>query len=431
MLGGAQEGAAHEMRIGIWCAYGGTLVTTEGIGVFTHAVARGLATLPGVTDVQLVIQAGDEPLVRDTLAAGQGRIHIAELHRQTWLDRWRWKRLRRRHRRLCDRLAASPTERLAARRTRVEMAIDTVYARQRLVEPPGTRARDVWLLPHVAVERPFTAPTVMLIHDMVPLRFPGTVKAADLESFRRRSTLAVQEAALVGTMSRTIRDDDIVGLLGCPAAKVRVVPPATPDDLGSPAEPSALLAAIPAASRPFLLYPAAWRPYKNHAALIETLATVRQHGHPDLQLIFTGFKPLPTELARVAARFRVADAVHAVGSVDRPLLAALYRMAMATVVPSLYEQGSFPVLEAIRCGCPAACSDIPALREAFADLGGTIPMFDPRSPASIATTVGALLADREGVRRRQQEAIASLPRRSWSDVARDWLAVLQEARSVS
>lgn len=415
------------MRIGIWCAYGRTLVTTEGIGVFTHAVARGLAALPSVTDVQLVIHAGDEPLVEATLAAGRGRIHVAHLHRQAWLDRWRWKLLRGRHRRLCDRLAAGSNRRLAARRDRVERAIDDLFARQRLVEPPGTPPRDVWLLPHVAVERPLTAPTVVLVHDMVPLRFPGTVKDKDLESFRRRSWLAVHEARLVGTMSHTICDGDIVGLLECPATKVRVVPSATPDDLGTAAEPSELLAAVPAASRPFLLYPAAWRPYKNHAALVEALACVRRHGHPDMQLILTGFKPLPAELASVATRLGIAEAVHAVGSVDRPLLAALYRMAAATVVPSLYEQGSFPVLEAIRCGCPAACSDIPALREAFAELGEAIPMFDPHSPAALAATVTALLADREGVRRRQKEAIAALPRRSWSDVARDWLDVLREA----
>ena len=415
------------MRIGIWCAYGHTLEADEGIGVFTHALARGFATLPGVTDVQLAIHAGDEPLVRSTVTAGRGRIHVAELQRQTWLDRWRWKLLRRRHRRLCDRLSAGPDDGLAARRDGVERAIDALFARQRLAEPPGTPPRDVWLLPHVAVERPLATPTVVVVHDMVPLHFPGTIRAADLESFRRRAALLVQEATLVGTMSRTIRDLDIVGMLGCPTAKVRVVPPAIPDDLQTPADQAAVVAAVPAAARPFLLYPAAWRPYKNHAALIEALAFLRHSGHPEMQLIFTGFKPLPGELGRLASRLGVAGAVHAVGSVDRAVLAALYRAAAVTVVPSLYEQGSFPVLEAIRCGCPAACSDIPALREAFAGLGGTVPLFDPRSPGSLAATITTVLADRDGVRDRQRAAVAALPPRTWSDVAADWLVVLREA----
>ena len=416
------------MRIGIWCAYGRTLLPTEGIGVFTHALARRLAGLTDVSDVQLLVHAGDEPAVAATVAAGAGRIHVASLQRQPWLDRWRWKALRRRHRGLCDRLAVTPNAaRLVARRDAVERAIDRLFARQRIVAAAGLPPRDAWLLPHVAVERPLEAPTVVVVHDMVPLHHPGVVKAADLESFRRRSQRMVSRATLVGTMSRTIRDTDVVGLLGCPPDKVRVVPAATPDDLGTPAGRDRLLAAVPAAARPFLLYPAALRPYKNHARLIAALAEIRRGGHPDMQLICTGFGPLPADLARLATEHGLAGAVHAAGSVDRPVLAALYGAAAATVVPSLYEQGSFPVLEAIRCGCPAAASDIPTLREAFASLAGAVPLFDPLVPAAIAAAVLDVLADREGVRRRQAEAWAALPPRSWADVAADWLAVLREA----
>ncbi len=416
------------MRIGIWCSYGRTLTPTEGIGVFTHAIARGLTALPGVHDVQLVVHAGSEQAVASTVAAGEGRIHVALLHRQHWLDRWRWKSLRRQHRRLCDSLAAGARDgHLAARRDAIERKIATLFARQRLVEPPGTPPRDVWLLPHIAVERPLAAPSVVVVHDMVPFHVAGVIKAADLESFRRRSARMVARAALVGTMSRTIRDTDIVGLLGCPPEKVRVVSAATPDDLGTPASRDTLLATVPAAGKPFLLYPSALRVYKNHARLIEALAIIRQGAQPAMQLIFTGFGPLPADLARLVSSLGLAGAVHAVGSVSRSVLAALYEAAAATVVPSLYEQGSFPVLEAIRCGCPAAASDIPTLREAFAGFANTVPLFDPQSPPAIAAAVLGILADRDGVRRRQHEAVAAMPPRSWADAAADWLAVLREA----
>ncbi len=418
------------MRIGIWCGYGRTLVPTEGIGVFTHALARGFARLAEVEDVQLVVHAGDESLVASTLAAGAGRIHLASLHRQSWVDRWRWKALRRRHRRLCDWLAAQGESRsrdhLIARQNAVERAIDRCFARQRISEPAGVPPRDVWLLPHVAVERRFAEPTVVVVHDMVPLHFSGVIKATDLESFRRRSCRIVHEAALVGTMSRTIRDVDIVGLLGCPQKKVRVVAPAVPDDLGEPAAYDAVIRIVPAAASPFLLYPAAWRPYKNHARLIEAVALLRKRGHPDIQLVFTGFAPLPQELADLAERLGMATVVHAAGQVERPVLAGLYHAAAATVVPSLYEQGSFPILEAIRCGCPAVASDIPAFREAFDAFAGAIPLFDPHAPESIASVVAEVLADRAAVQRRQSLA---LPTRSWDDAARDWLAVLREAAS--
>lgn len=237
----------------------------------------------------------------------------------------------------------------------------------------------------------------------------------------------VTRATLVGTMSNTIRDVDIVGLLGYPPEKVRVVPASTPDDLGAPASRDTVLAAVPAAARPFLLYPAALRVYKNHARLIEALALVRRGGEPSMQLIFTGFGALPADLARLVTRLGLTGAVHAVGSVPRPVLASLYGAAAATVVPSLYEQGSFPVLEAIRCGCPATASDIPALQEAFAGFTDAVPLFDPKSPEAIADALLRVLADREAVRRRQQDAVAALPPRSWAAASRDWLEVLREA----
>jgi glycosyltransferase involved in cell wall biosynthesis len=413
------------VRIGIWCGYGRTLVPTEGIGVFTHALARGFAKLAGVEDVQLVVHAGDEALVAETVGAGGGRIHLATLHRQSWLDRWRWKFLRRQHRQLCDLMTqANDTESLMARRDAIERSIDRVFARQLIDEPSGVRPRDVWLLPHVAVERRLAAPSVVVVHDMVPLHFPGVIKPSDLESFRRRSCRIVHDSALVGTMSHTIRDLDIVGLLGCPPEKVRVVAPAAPDDLGMPASHDDVLRAIPAIRHPFLLYPAALRPYKNHARLVEALAILRQKRRAELQLVFTGFTPMPTELASLADRLGLTSAVHAVGKVERGVLARLYRAAAATVVPSLYEQGSFPVLEAIACGCPAVVSDIPAFREAFATFGPVMPMFDPHSPESIASEVDAVLAD--GAEAWQRQA-AALPKRSWEDAAKDWLDVLREA----
>ncbi|MEX0689038.1 MAG: glycosyltransferase [Pirellulales bacterium] len=415
------------MRIGIWCAYGETLKPSEGIGVFAHGLARGLVALADVERVVLAVHVGDEPLVADTVSAGGNRIQVATLERLPWLSRWRWKLLRRQHRRLSTAIAGGDRGPAETRRAAAELAIGQVFASQRLEPSQLAAACDVWLLPHVAVERPFAAATVVVVHDMVPLHFPEMIKASDRESFRRRSQRAVEHATLVATMSQTIRDTDIIGLLGCPAEKVRVVPPAVPDDLGKPVDSTTLERLLPVARRPFLLYPAAYRPYKNHARLVEALATLRRCGYPQLELICTGFGPLPEDLARVAAKHGVLGAVHAVGSVPRPVLAALYRAARATVVPSLYEQGSFPVMEALRCGCPVAASDIPALRESFADLAGAVPFFDPRSPAAIAGCVADLLVAPERVRARQHAAITAAPLRTGENAAADWHAVFAEA----
>src|SRR5262249_46687961 len=158
-------------------------------------------------------------------------------------------------------------------------------------------------------------------------------------------------------MSEVIRDNDLLGVLGLSADKVRVVRPAAPADV-----PEAADSPLPlGVTRPYLFYPAAFRPYKNHRGLILALRELRdRHGIDDLDLVFTGQGALPGDLRRLAEDCGLPDRIHVLGNVDRAALAGLYRGAFAAVLPSLYEEALFPVAEALRHGCPVACSRIPA-----------------------------------------------------------------------
>ena len=57
--------------------------------------------------------------------------------------------------------------------------------------------------------------------------------------------------------------------------------------------------------------------------------------------------------------------------------------------PSLYEGFGQPVLEALACAWPVACSDLPPLREVAGD---DAVYFDPRDPESIADAIRAAIA---------------------------------------
>jgi len=411
------------MRIGIWCVYGHTLAPDDGIGVFVHNLARSLAADPRVEDVLLAIRQGEQGVVAGLVGESAGRIGVAELAAAGRLDRWRLKWQRRRHRGLCA--ARTPHGRLARRR--VERSLVELASRRALRLPSDRVAPDVWFLPHVAEDRPFAAPVVVAVHDMVPLRFPGVIKARDVGSFARLCRVRLRRATLVATMSETIREGDVVGLLGCPREKVRLVRPAVPEDFGSLAPREEVSRRWPFLDRPYLLYPAAFRPYKNHAALVAALAVLHRRGRRDLELVFTGTTPPPHALVTGIRRHGLEDRVRITGPVDRPTLARLYREAAATVVPSLYEQGSFPVLEALYWGCPVAMSAIPALAEAFHEAAGAIPVFDPHAPEAIAAAIERLLDEPRACRDRQAEAFAILARRTWADVAADWIAVFAEA----
>lgn len=423
----ATQDAERRMKVGIWCAYGKTLDPSEGIGVFAHNLARALLDDPRVDRIVMAIHAGQEERVAATVAHGHGRITTVSVGRLAWWCRWQRKRLRRRHRRVCDALAAVHTPDLVRRRDEIERAVRMLDGRHPIADFRHFESCDVWLLPHVAVEREFPTATVLVVHDMVPLHIPGVVKQRDLESFRRRSVCRADAATLVATMSQVIRDVDIIGLLGCDPAKVRVIPPATPADFGAPEDRATVAARRPFMGRQYVLYPAAFRPYKNHVALVEAVAELRRRGISDMQLVFTGIRRPPAALAARINRLGLAGHVHALGTVSREELSRLYCEACATVVPSLYEQGSFPILEALHWGCPVATSDLPTLRESFEPLGDAMLYFDPRNPVAIADTIATIVADRDAVRVRQARGFTGLRARTWADVASEWMDVFAEA----
>jgi len=131
----------------------------------------------------------------------------------------------------------------------------------------------------------------------------------------------------------------------------------------------------------YLLYPARPWPHKNHARLFDAFARLRTR-RPDLRLVLTGegdYGPLP-------------PGVEARGRVSRDDLVRLYQGAAALAFPSLYEGFGMPVLEAMACGCPVACSNVTSVPEVAGDAAR---MFDPRDVDGIVAALEEVLNDPE------------------------------------
>ena len=106
------------------------------------------------------------------------------------------------------------------------------------------------------------------------------------------------------------------------------------------------------------------------------------HAGRDLRLVLTGegdYGALP-------------PGVEARGRVSRDELVRLYQGAAALVFPSLYEGFGMPVLEAMACGCPVACSNVTSLPEVAGDAAR---LFDPRDVDDIAAALEDVLDDPE------------------------------------
>ncbi|MBC8102952.1 MAG: glycosyltransferase [Cytophagales bacterium] len=110
---------------------------------------------------------------------------------------------------------------------------------------------------------------------------------------------------------------------------------------------------------------------------------------PRLDLICTS-EGAARRAERDIERYGVKDA-RLLRDVDDAALAGAYAGAGAFVWPSWREGFGLPPLEAMRCGCPVAASEAPAMPEV---LGGFAPVyFDPHSPALLAEAVVLLLSE--------------------------------------
>jgi glycosyltransferase involved in cell wall biosynthesis len=84
---------------------------------------------------------------------------------------------------------------------------------------------------------------------------------------------------------------------------------------------------------------------------------------------------------------------------DEQLL-GFYQQATLMVMPSLIEGFGLPVLEAMACGCPVACSNAASLPEVGGD---AVLYFDPYDVIGMAEVISAIMEDktlREGLIRR-------------------------------
>ena len=139
-----------------------------------------------------------------------------------------------------------------------------------------------------------------------------------------------------------------------------------------------------------LLHVGSTIPRKRIDVLLETLALVAR-SRPDARLWRVG-GPFTTEQMNLAGELGVEGRISVLPFVSRTVLAALYRRAALVLMPSEREGFGLPVIEAMACGTPILCSDLPVLREVGGDAAAYAPV---GAPSMWAATIVELLRERE------------------------------------
>lgn len=239
----------------------------------------------------------------------------------------------------------------------------------------------------------------------------------------RRALEGLQRAAVVSCDSRATRDDLLrYGLI--PEEKLVVVPlgvhPACSPD---PTEADAALALRlgPAETVPELLHVGSTIPRKRIDVLLEIFAAIRET-HPTARLLRVG-GPFTEDQAALAKRLGVERAIEVLPFIDRETLAAVYRRALALLLPSSAEGFGLPVVEALACGTPVLCSDLAVLREVGGDAAS---YFEPEDVAGFAKRACALIEDPQALTARRAEGLHQASEFRWTATAGKFAEIYRE-----
>jgi glycosyltransferase involved in cell wall biosynthesis len=277
---------------------------------------------------------------------------------------------------------------------------------------------------------PIAAPvsTIVTIHDMSLRLYPHCHPLRRLLLNRPLMHLAIRQAASIVTVSDSARRD-LLRLHGVPADRVSVVheaagPAFRPIDDRAGLERVRARYRLPAR---FALYVGTIEPRKNLSRLVEAFAEARARGMSH-QLVCVGpYGWSSRDLSGRIERLGLKDSVHFTGYARFADLPALYNLAEFFVFPSLYEGFGLPVVEAMACGLPVITSKTSSLGEIAADAAETI---DPVDTAALADAIHRLATQAELRRDLSRRGLQRSRLFSWSQTARQMLAVYHRAAGV-
>jgi glycosyltransferase involved in cell wall biosynthesis len=265
-------------------------------------------------------------------------------------------------------------------------------------------------------------PTVLTVHDLIFRHLPEHHKALNRWYLNWTMPLYCRRADHIIAISDCTRRD-LITAYDVPADKITVVHEAAAPRFRrqSPETVEAVRERYGLPER-YLLFVGTIEPRKNLTRLLMAFERAYAEGLSDALVIVGGQGWLCDDFFARWEQSPAYDAVLFPGYVPDADLPAIYAGAQALAFPSLYEGFGLPVLEAMACGTPVACSDVSSLPEVA---GEAALYFDPYDAEAIFDSLRRLLSSddlRHHLRHRGLERAAGF---SWQQVAVETKAVYE------
>jgi glycosyltransferase involved in cell wall biosynthesis len=326
---------------------------------------------------------------------------------------------------------AYPAPAFARRNENIEKVLWEQFTAPATAKKAGV---DIFHVPYFAPPLLPRTPTVVTIHDVIPLRLPAYRAGAKVEAYMRLVARAAHSATLIITVSQHAKQD-MMGALNLPAERIRVIYEAAGEEYTPVTDEEALAAARAkyGIGKRYIFYLGGLDSRKNVPQLVRAFAHLYKHmDNPDLQLFISGdpdkqtgpFFPDPRP---VAAELGITDKIvfRFVEDADKP---AIYSGASLFVFPSIYEGFGLDPLEAMSCGAPVVCSNRTSLPEVVGDAAITV---DPNDTQALVEAMRRVLTDNELTADLRARSLQRAQHFSWHTTATKTLAAYEETFSRS
>jgi len=242
----------------------------------------------------------------------------------------------------------------------------------------GGERVDLLHCPKSAIPYFSPCPTVVTLHDLIPLRHPETEKLAARIYWKIQIPVAARRSSYIITDSEHARQE-IMADFGVAPERIRAIMLGFDPRMALATDPAqtALVRGKYALPQGYILYVGTIQPRKNIDTLIEAYARLRTVRESMPKLVIVGRKGwLYDRLFTRISELGLADEIIFTGFVPDEELPHIYAGASLFVYLSFFEGFGLPPLEAMACGVPVVTSNTTSLPEVVGDAGLAVPPSD-------------------------------------------------------
>lgn len=234
---------------------------------------------------------------------------------------------------------------------------------------------------------PFHKKQIITIHDLICLNFPEQHKF-QYYYFKYLVPFILKSCKHIVAISEFTKSE-ILKFYDIPKDKISVIHNGANIINYNPSESIENKIAEITNNRPFFITVGAAYSHKNMFRLIEAVELLN---NKEIVFLIVGKKNEYLQSVENFASGKNLDQVKFLNYVDDTLLAGLYAKAIANIYLSLYEGFGFPPLEAASVGSLSIVSDIPVMREIYAD---SVKYVNPLNINDIAAGIKDIIHNEE------------------------------------